>query len=139
MKSATVSTDSGASAAFTRFKWLAARWRTPLSVLIVYEMKFLDDALAFRLTVDHHSLSVPQSSPPAVSALENRSQTLCFVNVTWSFWNHRSGRFKSPRARSLESIRGRAHGGTLVSSETLVVAVLNDNRQLFTDAVDGLR
>lgn len=79
MKSATVSTDSGASAAFTRFKWLAARWRTPLSVLIVYEMKFLDDALAFRLTVDHHSLSVPQSSPPAVSALENRSQTLCFV------------------------------------------------------------
>lgn len=139
MKSATVSTDSGASAAFTRFKWLAARWRTPLSVLIVYEMKFLDDALAFRLTVDDHSLSVTAELTTCRVSVREPVSNAVFCNVTWSFWNHRSGRFKSPRARSLESIKGRAHGGTLVSSETLVVAVLNDNRQLFTDAVDGLR
>ena len=66
------------------------------------------------------------------------SSAVC-CSVTWSFPEPEVWHSNRPGRAELESIRGRAHGGTSVSSETLVVAVLNDNRQLFTDAVDGLR
>lgn len=53
-------------------------------------MKFLADALAFRLTVDHRqSFRTAEPTTCRVSVRELVSSAV-FCNVTWSSWNQRA-------------------------------------------------